>query len=105
MRYYHCFIEKNEVLILDERSKIGYSYPRIFVMFETPRTITNRLEERIECDGIQLDVCLGTTLIMSRHDFNTWLDGEQIEIDNPEEVCKELNINYNGLINLINNFN
>ena len=101
-RTYHTNIDGNEVIILDERSSIGYSYPRIFVMFKEQKEVTVRSGNKVVWHGMSHDVCLGQTFSMTREDFDSWLDGTEINVSDIRDICKNLSINYDGLVKLIN---
>lgn len=77
-------------IINDERSKIGYSYPRIFV--ETPSG-----------KYFNYDVALACCFFQKKSDFESWIDGTEIRgsIDLFRKVCEDLRLNRVGVTKLI----
>lgn len=74
-------------IINDERSELGYLYPRIFV----------------ECQSgyVNIDICMDAILPQSKEDFESWIDGNQIENKDFLDVCKELGLNDYNIKRLI----
>lgn len=56
-----------------QQSTIGYSYPRIFIRFPD--------DSYLNCD-----LYLGTLFKMTEEDWNSWLDGTEIHLDNIDTV-------------------
>lgn len=89
MRTYLFTDEKGRFIINDERSTIGYSYPRVFI------EIGNKYAN--------LDLTLGMVFNQKKSDFESWLDGTEIEGEDYENVCANLGINAEGLAKAIEN--
>lgn len=79
--------ENGRFIINDERSKLGYAYPRIFV--ECPN------------GNVNIDTTLGGSFNMSKEDFESWLDGTEITNANLKEICKDIGLKYEYLIKSI----
>lgn len=89
-KLYSLIIENTHVLVSDEHSKIGYSYPRIFI-----EVIPHEVYVNIDC-------ALGCVFNMSESDFNSWLDGSEITDANLDEVCDSIGLRYNAVFEIIN---
>ena len=62
---FHVKGSKGEFIVVSRQSKIGYAYPMLFVH---------------DKDGFaNVDVTIGAVFKMSEDDFNSWLDGTEIE--------------------------
>ena len=79
--------DKGRFIINDERSKIGYGYPRLFV----------------ECGEkfVNVDFTLGAAFNMKESDFNSWLDGTEVQGADIAKVCEDLGLKHDNLIPLI----
>lgn len=77
-------------IINDERSGIGYSYPRIFV-------------ETTSGKYFNYDVTLSCCFFQKKSDFESWIDGTEIrgKIDLFRKVCDDLHLNREGVTKLI----
>ena len=89
-KLYSFNIENTRVLISDEHSKIGCSYPRIFI-----EVIPHEVY-------INIDLTLGTAFNMSESDFNSWLDGSEITDANLDDVCDNIGLRYNAIFEMLN---
>lgn len=74
-------------IINDERSKIGYCYPRLFI--------------EVGDEYVNIDFTLGTAFKMKRQQFESWLDGTEIIDADPKKVCKDLGIIYDVMMSVI----
>lgn len=87
-RTYLFKTDKGRFIINDERSKIGYSYPRLF----------------IECAGgkfVNVDFTLGTAFNMKKSDFESWLDGSEVRDADLAKICEDLGLIHSSLVPLI----
>lgn len=89
MQSYLFNINNNRVIINDERSGIGYCYPRVFIENSRDMSHTN------------LDLTLGMAFPQTKTQFESWLDGTEITGVNIEEVCSDLGINHGILMQVI----
>lgn len=89
MKSYLFNINNNRVIINDERSGIGYCYPRVFIENSKDMSHTN------------LDLTLGAAFRQTKAQFESWLDGTEITGANMEEVCSDLGINHDILMQVI----
>ena len=88
-KLYSFNIENTRILISDEHSKIGYSYPRIFI-----EVIPHEVYVNIDCT-------VGCAFNMSESDFNSWLDGTEISDANLDDVCDSIGLRYNAVFEMI----
>ena len=58
-------------------SSIGYGYPRLFVEFPNG-------------DHINIDFTVGTVFGMRQFDWDSWLDGTEIKLDDEETIRKTI---------------
>ena len=88
VRTYLFKTNKGRFIINDERSKIGYSYPRLFV----------------ECKDkyVNVDFTLGTMFKMKKENFESWIDGSEITGADIKKLCKDLDIVYDNMMIVIN---
>lgn len=84
---YLFHIDGNRIIINDERSGIGYCYPRVFVENGSKH--------------INLDLTLEAAFHQTQAQFESWLDGTEITNANMEEVCSDLGINHPVLMQVI----
>lgn len=89
-RTYLFKTDKGRFIINDEHSKIGYSYPRIFI--ESAKGYVN------------VDVTLGCCFPQSKSDFESWIDGEEISGASLDEVCERVCINKDVMLKMIDDF-
>ena len=82
-------VDGNRVILNDERSGIGYGYPRIFI--ESAKTGNH----------VNFDVCLRRTFNQSKAEFESWLDGTEVVGADIEAVCNDIGINYKVMLNVI----
>ena len=67
-----------------QQSKIGYSYPRIFIRFP-------------DNSYLNCDLSIGTLFKMTAENWDSWIDGTEIKLNTIEEVrakCHEAGINW-----------
>lgn len=81
---------RGRFIVNDERSKLGYSYPRIF----------------IEANNgyVNVDVTLNCCFPQSKNDFESWIDGEEKTGENLDDICKKLFLNKDALMRMVNEF-
>lgn len=95
MRTYY-FDDKNltklPFIINDERSGLGFAYPRLFIK-------TNK-------GNILVDLTLELSSKMSEEDFNSWLDGKEIVSDHEtfSDICRDIGLNPKPLLDFIKNY-
>jgi len=78
-------IEGKRVILNVQYSKIGCSYPRLFIEFS-------------ENEYVNYDVFLNAEFKMKKDDFNDWLvDAKPIPEESYEETLREFGINYKKL--------
>ena len=88
-RTYLFKTDKGRFIINDERSKIGYGYPRIFVECENGDEYVN------------VDFTLGAAFKMKKTDFESWLDGSEVRGADLVKVCGDLGLIHDSLVPLI----
>lgn len=81
---------KGRFIINDERSKLGYAYPRIFI--ESNKGYVN------------VDVTIGCCFPQSKNDFESWIDGEEKVGADLDKICKDLFLNKSALMRMVNDF-
>lgn len=82
---YHYTYKHRELILSDERSSIGYGYPRIFYV-----------EPLAKHGYINYDVALDTHFNMKPSDWVSWLDDELIEVNDEQEfidACESSSLN------------
>ena len=69
-----------------QESKIGFSYPRIFIGFP-------------DNSYLNCDLSLGAVFKMTEKDWFSWLDGTEISLDNIDtirEICDSCGVNWDA---------
>lgn len=70
------------VILNRQYSKIGTSYPRLFI-------------EVSETEYLNFDIFLGVTFPMKKKDFNDWLeDAEEVPAEQYEQILSEVGVDY-----------
>lgn len=80
--------DKGRFIVNDERSGIGYSYPRIF----------------IECSNgkyFNVDCTLGQTFHQRKSDFESWIDGTEVRNADLGEVCRDLGLSKDAVESVV----
>lgn len=82
-------INGHKVIINKPQSKIGYTYPRLFI------------QESAE-NYVNLDLTIGHAFRMKKKDFEDWLE-DAIKIEDEDEIKNELSglVDYKALKNLL----
>jgi hypothetical protein len=82
-------INNSRIILNVQHSKIGGSYPRLFV-------------EISEEEYINIDLTLGAAFKMYKKDFNDWLqDSIEVKDDEVKKTLEEYHINYEALLQVI----
>lgn len=81
---------KGRFIVNDERSKLGYSYPRIFV--ESNKGYVN------------IDTTIGACFPQSKSDFESWIDGEEVTGADLGKICENLSLNKDALLRMVDQF-
>lgn len=89
MTTYLFAVDGNRVILNDERSGIGYCYPRIFV------------ESARSGNHANFDVTLCRVFNQSQAEFESWLDGTEVANANIEAVCADLGIKYDAMLSVV----
>lgn len=85
MKYYKANIDGNQVVVVCPQSKIGYTYPELFIKLKSRGHFTSMANIRVEFDYFWADCTTG--MVMAHKDseaFDQWTDDDAIFVDATE---------------------
>lgn len=85
--------DRGRFIVNDERSELGFGYPRVFV-----EIASNGEDNRY----LNADLFLGACFNQKREEFESWIDGTEVRDADFDSVCEIVGINAQALMDFVN---